>query len=343
MQPSDEFTGRLEAPETVDIRARVAGTIEQVHFRDGQDVRRGDPLYSIDARPFEAELARQEAQLQSARSQAELAATEAARAQKLLDLKGISQQEFDQLTAGRRNADAAVRAAEAAVAAARLNASYTRISAPIAGRISRTNLVAGNMTGAGDTVLTTLVSVDRIYAYFDASESIFLRFNKASGAKVVEMGLTDESGFPHRGVVDFIDNRLNPQTGSIRMRAVFDNAARRYTPGLIVRIKLEGGVPVPTTLVPDRAIGTDQAKRFVLVVGADNIAQFREVQLGALYDGMRVVTAGVKPGETLIVNGLQRARPGAPVTPQRLEVDGRGMPIEPAAPAKPPAKSDAKS
>ena len=333
----EEFTGRLEALETVDIRPRIGGTIERVHFRDGATVKQGDLLFTIDPRPYQAEVARAESQLAAARARAELARAELARAQKLLDSAAVSRQEYDQLSAGARTADTDIRAAEAALRVARLNLDYTAVRAPIAGRSSRANITAGNLVDAS-SVLTTLVATDRVYAYFDGSEQTFLRLGKArresrNEALQVRMGLADESGLPHAGRVDFIDNRLNPQTGAIRMRAVFDNADGRFTPGLFARVQLASGQSYPAVLTPERAIGTDQSKRFVLVVGPNNLAEFREVQLGALIDGMRVVRSGLKPGELVVVNGLQRVRPGVPIAPERLEVDERGMPIEkPAAP-----------
>jgi membrane fusion protein, multidrug efflux system len=356
VQESDEFTGRLEAVESVDVRPRVAGTIDRVHFREGQLVKRGDVLFTIDARPFRAELARAEAQVAAAQTQSQLAGTEFARAQKLLDMKAISKQEFDQLQSGTRSSDANIRAAQAASQAARLNVEYATIRAPIAGRISRANVTAGNLVGNAEPVLTTIVSQDKGYAYFDASESTYLknvrqvregaRGGGRENANTVFMGLANEQGFPHKGAIDFVDNRLNPQTGAIRARAVFDNSKQIFTPGLFARVKLVGNGTYNAVMTPDRAIGTDQTKRFVLVVGADNVANFREVKLGALIDGMRVITEGLKAGDLVIVDGLQRVRPGMPVAPQKLDVDQAGMPIEkpqaqPGVPAA-PKKEDAK-
>jgi multidrug efflux system membrane fusion protein len=342
VQDFDEFTARLEAPDTVEIRARVAGTLDKVHFREGQLVRKGDALFTIDPRPFAAEVARAEAQLVAVRTQAELARSELARAQKLVAIQGVSQQEIDQLRAGAQNAEASIKAAEAALTQAKLNLEFTRISAPISGRSSRANVTPGNLVGVGDTVLTTLVSSDKVYAYFDASEATYLRYAGAarkagpnSGGNKVLLGLANEEGFPHEGRLDFVDNRLNPATASVRARAVFDNKDGLFTPGLFARLKLVGSASREATLVAERAIATDQTRKIVLVVGANNIVQPREVRPGALLDGMRVVE-GVKPGELVIVDGLLRAFPGAPVTPQQLKVDDKGMPI-PAAPAAPPA------
>jgi multidrug efflux system membrane fusion protein len=280
------------------------------------------------SRPYQAEVARAESQLAAAQSRAELAKAELARAQKLLDAKAVSRQEFDQLGSGERTSQADIRAAEAALRVARLNVEYTAVRAPIAGRLSRANITAGNLVD-DKTVLTTLVATHKVYAYFDGSEQTFLRLRKANDAQLnVKMGLANESGFPHTGNVDFIDNRLNTQTGAIRIRAVFDNADGQFTPGLFARLQVAGSTSYDAVLTPERAIGTDQSKKFVFVVGANNVAEFREVKLGALIDGMRVVTSGLKPGELVVVSGLQRVRPGAPLAPEKLDVDARGMPVE---------------
>jgi RND family efflux transporter MFP subunit len=338
VQEFDEFTARLEAVDTVDVRPRVGGTLERVHFREGQRVKKGDVLFTIDPRPFSAEVARLQAQLAAAQTQAELSKSEVARAEKLLPLQAISQQELDQLRATARNGDTNIKAAQAALQSAQLNLGYTRIAAPISGRISRANVTAGNLVAAGEPVLTTIVSMDRVYAYFDASEATYLKYARSArdGARAssrdtanpVLMGLSNEEGFPHQGKMDFVDNRLNPATGSIRGRAVFENKDDLFTPGLFARLKLIGSSSYQATLVPDRAISTDQTRKVVMVVGANNIVEPREVKPSANIDGMRVVT-GVKAGENIIVDGLQRAFPGAPVTPQVLKVDDKGMPIFP--------------
>lgn len=339
VQTHDEFTGRLEATETVDIRPRVGGTLEAVHFKAGEDIKRGQLLFSIDAQPYKAELARAEAQLASAHTALALATSEQARAQKLLAQRAISQQEFDALTASAANNQSTVKAAEAAVATARLNVDYSQIRAPIAGKASRYNVSVGNLVAVGDPVLTTLVSQDKVYAYFDVSEQTYLRLASALNGKTkpsVQMGLSNETGFPHQGVIDFFDNRLNPATASVRARAVFNNSKRQFTPGLLAKLKLSSGEPVTAVMTPEKAIGTDQNKRFVWVLGSDKMPQFREVQLGALEGGMRVITSGLKTGELVVVNGLQRVRPGMPLNAEELKVDEQGLPITPppAAPAK---------
>jgi RND family efflux transporter MFP subunit len=337
----DEFSARLAAVEQVDVRARVAGTLERVHFRDGQPVRKGTLLFTIDPRPFATEVARSEASLASARTQASLAKSELARAEQLLPMQAISQQEVDQLRSAARNADSAVNAALAALDAARLNLGFTRIAAPINGRASRTAVTAGNLVSVNEPVLTTIVSTDRVYAYFDASESAYLKYGQQAAnpqpekAPVVRLGLFNEQGFPHSGKIDFVDNRLNPATGSMQLRAVFDNTSGRFTPGLSARVKLGAGKPYEAILVPDRAITTDQTRKIVLVVGPNRLVEAREVKTGALIDGMRVVS-GVKPGELIIVDGLQRATPGAPVTPRLVQLDEHGLPLP--GPASPPGK-----
>jgi len=336
---SEEFSGRLEATEMVELRPRVSGAIDKVYFTDGATVRKGDLLFTIDPRPFEAEVARAQAQLAAFKARAELAQSELARATKLLESQAVSRQEFDQLASGSRTTQADIQSAEAALRVARLNLEYTRVRAPISGRVSRALITTGNVVNE-QSVLTTIAGVDKVYAYFDGSEQTFLRLRSASaGTKAprVRLGLANEQGFPHTGQVDFVDNRLNPQTGAIRLRASFDNAKGLFTPGLSAKLRMEDTTTYDAVLVPDRAIGTDQTKKFVYVVGANGQPQFREVKPGALIDGMRVVQGSVKAGENVVVDGLQRVMPGVPVTPQVLKVDDKGMPI----PAPPPGSPGA--
>jgi RND family efflux transporter MFP subunit len=330
---SEEFSGRLEAAEFVELRPRVAGTIDKVHFSDGAMVSKGQLLFTIDPRPFAAEVARAQSQLVAARTRAELAKTEAARAQKLLDSKAVSRQEFDQLNAGSRTADAEIKAAEAALRVARLNLDFSSVRAPIAGRASRASVTAGNLVNE-QVVLTTIAGVSRVYAYFDGSEQTFLRIKGVPAANertpAVRMGLANESGFPHEGKIDFVDNRLNAQTGAVRMRASFDNAKGQFTPGLAARLMMSTSAPYSAVMVPEAAIGTDQSKKFVYVVAGDGKPQFREIKPGALIDGMRVAGGNsVKAGENVIVDGLQRVIPGMPVAPQVLSVNELGQPIFP--------------
>jgi multidrug efflux system membrane fusion protein len=300
-------------------------------------VSKGQLLFSIDARPFAAEVARAESLLVAAKARAELAGSEVGRAKQLLESRAVSRQEFEQLSAGARTSDADIKAAEAQLRVAHLNLDYATVRAPISGRASRAAVTAGNLVNE-QVVLTSIASVGRVYAYFDGSEQTFLRVQASKErTPMVKMGLANETGYPHVGKVDFVDNRLNPQTGAIRLRAVFDNASGRFTPGLAARLQLTTSTPYNATLVPDRAIGTDQTKKLVFVVGANGQPQPREVQLGPLLGGMRVLLGGsVKPGENVIVDGLQRVIPGMPVAPTVLKVDEQGMPIfpPPAAPGR---------
>jgi multidrug efflux system membrane fusion protein len=326
---SEEFSGRIEAVEYVELRPRVAGAIDRVHFVDGTQVTKGQLLFTIDPLPFAAEVARAQAQLAAASSRAALAKVELARAKTLIDTKAISRQEYDQLASGLRTSDADIKAAEAALQTARLNLGHASVRAPISGRISRASVTAGNLVN-DQVVLTTIAGISRVYAYFDGSELTYLRVraNPEKTPKVM-MGLANETGFPHEGRIDFVDNRLNPQTGAIRLRASFDNARGEFTPGLAARLKMPTSQPYQAILVPERAIGTDQSKKTVFVVGDDRMPQQREVKTGALFDGMRVVQGGVKPGEHVIVDGLQRVVPGMPVNPTVLQVSEQGMPISP--------------
>lgn len=342
VQEFDEFTARLEAPDTVEVRSRVAGMLTKVHFREGQPVKRGDLLFTIDPRPFAADVARADAQRAAARTQVDLNRSELARAEKLVAIKGVSAQEIDQLRSALATAGSNARAAEAALVQARLNLEFSRITAPVSGRTSRANVTEGNLVGVADPVLTTVVSSDKVYAYFDASEAVYLKNMRAVRAgtrassreapNLVRLGLANEEGYPHAGKMDFVDNRLNPNTASIRGRAVFDNRDGLFTPGLFARIKLVGSGNYAANLVPDRAISTDQTRKVLLVIGKNNIVEQREIKTGAVFDGMRAVT-GVGPGELVIVDGLLRAFPGAPVTPQVVRIDAQGRPLPPAAPA----------
>jgi multidrug efflux system membrane fusion protein len=342
---SEEFSGRLEATEYVDLRPRIAGTVDKVHFVDGALVRKGDLMFTIDPRPFEAEVARAQSTLASMKARQELAQNELARAQKLLDSQAVSRQEVDQLSSGQRTSQADVLGAEASLRVARLNLDYTQVRAPIAGRASRANITVGNVVNE-QSILTSVAGVSLIYAYFDGSEQSYLRLKATPpGAKppTVRMALANEHGFPHEGRLDFVDNRLNAQTGAIRLRASFDNAKGQFTPGLGAKLQMEDPTPYNAVLVPERAIGTDQTKKFVYVVGGDGQPQFREIKLGTLQDGMRVVRGNLKPGENVVVDGLQRVMPGVPVTPQVLKVDAKGMPIFPPPPGPPGGASAAKS
>jgi multidrug efflux system membrane fusion protein len=339
---TQEFSGRLEAIERVEIRSRVSGFITAVNFKPGSEVKKGDVLFQIDARPYQAELSRAEAAANSARAKADLAKLELARAEKLLADKAIAQREYDEKASGLKELDANARAATAQAEAARLNVAYTQVVSPINGRVSKAEITLGNLVDAS-AVLTSVVSLEKIYASFDGDEDTYLRVGTAAtkGKPVtVKVGLANETGFPHEGKLEFVDNQLDPRSGSVRMRATFANADNALVPGLFARVQLEGaGTGKPALLINDRAVGTDQNRKFVFVVGADSKAEYRPVTLGPQIDGLRVVRDGLKPGEKIVVNGLQRVRPGAPVTAEIVKMDFD--PLAPA-PAKPEAKKEEK-
>jgi len=330
---SDEFTGRFEPLERVEVRPRVSGYISSVNFTEGSEVRKGEVLFVIDPRPYAAERDKARAQLAQARAQLILAESTRDRASKLLVQHAISQEEYDTRTSGRDQAQANVEAALAALDTATLNLGFTRVTAPISGRISRALVTSGNFVADGQTLLTTLVSLDPIYVSFDGDERAYLKYSKhareasgastASGGSRVLVGLADESGYPHEGVMVFVDNALDPATGTIRSRALLDNHERLFTPGLFARVKLLGSERRSAVLVNDSAIGTDQTVRYVLVIGAGNKVEYRAVQLGPFIDGLRVVESGLAPGETIVVGGLQRVRAGLRVAPQRVAMGER--------------------
>jgi RND family efflux transporter MFP subunit len=328
----DEFTGRFEAVERVEVRPRVSGYISTVNFTDGNEVKKGDVLFVIDPRPYVAERDKARAQLAQARSQLALAKSERERATKLLGQHAISQEEFDTRTAGNEQAQASVEAAQAALDSAALNLEFTRVTAPIAGRISRALVTSGNYVASGLTPLTTLVSLDPIYVTFDGDEQAYLRYGKLARStratsqearNPVVVGLANESGYPHQGALVFLDNALDPATGTIHSRALLDNHERLFTPGLFARIRLLDSAQHDAVLVNDSAIGTDQTVRYVLVVSAGNKVEYRPVQLGPVIDGLRVVQSGLTAGETVVVNGLQRVRPGAQVQPHHVAMGER--------------------
>jgi len=315
----DEYTGRVAAVDNVELRPRVSGYVERVAFREGQEVKKGDLLFVIDRRTYEAQLAEAQAQLERARSEAQLARAQNARAQTLIEAKAISREEFEARHAASSSGDAAVRAAEAAVAAARLNLQFTEIRAPIDGHAGRALVTAGNLAQADSTLLTTVVSVDPVHVYFETDEQNFLRYQqdeheRGEVAYPVRVGLSSENGFPHEGRVDFVDNQVDAGTGTVRVRAVLANPDRLLTPGLFARVQLQGGAPKTAALIDDKAILTDQDRKYVYVVGADHTAQRRDIRTGGNADGLRIVTEGLKPGDRVVVEGVQKVFfPGMPV------------------------------
>lgn len=324
---ADEFSGRFEATDFVEVRPRVAGYLTKVHFQAGGLVKKGDLLFTIDPRPYEADAAKAEADLKRAETSRDLARAEVARAEKLLEATAISKQEFDQRVATFKDQESAGKAARAALTSAKLNTEYAAIRAPISGRISRAEVTVGNLVTPGTTMLTTIASQDPIHVYFDIDEQQLLKYGslRKTGAdtppgknvNTIYLGLNSESDFPHQGRVDFLDNRLDPRTGTIRGRAVFDNKDRLFTPGVFAKLKLTATGAYNAVLITDRAIGTDQSKKFVLVLDKENKANYRAIKVGPLVDGLRVVKEGLQPGETIVVNGLQRVRPGIQVQPEK--------------------------
>ncbi|WP_382156230.1 efflux RND transporter periplasmic adaptor subunit [Hydrogenophaga sp. ANAO-22] len=326
-----EFSGRLEAVERVDIRSRVAGVVQATHFREGALVAKGDLLVSIDPAPYEAEFARAEAQVIAAQARVTHASNEHARSRRLWDDKAIAQRELDDRENVLREAEANLKAAQAQLQAARLSLGYTQVRAPVAGRIGKLEVTVGNLVAAGPgaPVLTTLVSVSPIYASFDADERTVSGALQglAGGARPaveripVQMGTSATSDTPYAGQLQLIDNQVDPRSGTVRVRAVFDNRDGRLMPGQFARIRMGQPQTARTLLVSERAVGTDQDKKYVLVVGEGDKTEYREVTLGAPVDGLRTVLSGLKPGERIVVNGLQRVRPGDVVQPQAVPMN----------------------
>jgi membrane fusion protein, multidrug efflux system len=323
----DEFSGRLEAIERVEIRARVAGAIQSMHFVEGALVNRGDLLFTIDPAPYAAEVDRAQAQVAAAQARLTNAKNENERAQRLWDESAIARRELDERTNALREAEANVRATEAAQQAARLNLGYTQVRAPVSGRVGKADVTAGNLVAAGPgaAVLTTLVSVSPIYASFDADEQIVTRALKdlasERGARAqlssipVEMETAIDNN-PRLGRLQLVDNQVNAKSGTVRVRAVFDNKDGSLMPGQFAKVRMGHSKPAPALLINERAVGTDQSKKFVMVVGPDNKVSYREVSLGSSVNGLRIVSSGLNPGERIVVSGLQRIRPGALVDPQ---------------------------
>jgi RND family efflux transporter MFP subunit len=329
----DEYTGRFDAVEAVEIRARVSGYLTEVNFKDGDEVKAGDLLFVIDPRPFERALDEAKAQLNQAKVRVSNASLDVNRGRPLLKNDYISKKTFDDRENIQREAMAEVKVAEARVKAAELDLSFCRITAPISGRLSRTLVTKGNFVSGGgstvaSTVLTTIVTQDPIYIYFDISENNALKYtrlNEASGkgasgmrGSAVGIGLPDESGFPHIGKLDFIDNRLDQGTGTLRARAVIANNKKIFSPGMFARVRLQASPEYEALLLPDEAIGTDQANRFVYVVGPDDIPVRRTVELGPIVDGLRVIRNGIAADDWVVLRGQQRVHPDQKIVPKRI-------------------------
>jgi len=329
----DEFSGRLEAVERVDVRSRVAGTVQQVHFREGALVSAGDLLITIDPEPYAAEVERFEAQVAAAEARVEFTKSEVERGRRLLNTSALSERDVDQRTNMYREAEANLRAAKAALQTARLNLEYTQVRAPVSGRVGRLEITVGNLVAAGPSapVLTTIMSVDPIYASFNADENIVARALSALtpearaagdvGQIPVEISNIATGGAWLPGRLQLIDNQVDATSGTVRVRAVFDNPEGRLIPGQFARIRMAQPKSAPVLAISERAIGTDQNKRFVLVVGDDNKTAYREVQLGAMAGPLRIVTSGLSAGDRIIVSGLQRVRPGMAVSPEQASMD----------------------
>jgi multidrug efflux system membrane fusion protein len=325
----EEVVGRTEAVDSVEIRPRVSGYIQEVRFKSGQKVKKGDLLFLIDPRTRQAALDRAEADLRRAQSSLENAQAEAARAERLLTTKAISKEESDTRAWKLTDAQAALLAAQAARESARLELEFCEVRSPIDGRVSRALVTPGNNVSGVDgntTLLTTVVSIDPIYVLSDVDETTALRFKRLAleqklerdeqGRIAVEMALADEQDFPRKGFVESVDNRLNPGTGSILVRSAFPNPDELIIPGLFVRARIPVGQPKPTLLISDRAIGTDQSQKFVLTLTSSNTVAYRPVKIGPVVDGKRVIREGLVAGEKVVVNGLAKVRPGMPVTPE---------------------------
>ena len=328
----DEFSGRLEAVERVDIRSRVAGAVQSVHFNEGALVKRGDLLVTIDPAPYAAEVDRAQAQVVAAKARLNYAQSEGVRARRLWEESAIAQRELDERVNAQAEAEANLRAAQAALQSANLNLSYTEVRAPVPGRVGKLEVTVGNLVAAGPSapVLTTLVSVNPIYASFDADEQVVAQalaeLKGGSDARnrleriPVEMGIASDDGTPLKGHLQLVDNQVNAKSGTVRVRAVFDNPGGTLMPGQFAKLRMGRAKTTSALLINERAIGTDQNKKYVMVVQPDNTAAYREVSLGAAAQGLRIVNSGLKQGDRIVVSGLQRIRPGSLVLPQPMKM-----------------------
>jgi multidrug efflux system membrane fusion protein len=327
---SDEFTGRLEAVHVVEIRPRVSGFLQKVNFKEGVVVRQGDILFEIDPRPLQAEVDKLKGDLSEAKAELSRAQNDFQRAERLHNNDGMSVEEYDRRSSARNSAEARIASTEAALRGAQLNLEFTRIVAPISGRVGRAEITEGNLVAAGPaqaTPLTTLVSLDPVYVYFDVDEQTYLKYarvtHKGDAASqnlrnAAHLGLADEEGFPHIGQLSFVDNQVSSSTGTIRLRATFPNKNLALTPGLFARIRLQGGEQYHACLAKDEAVVTDLNQKYVFVLGKNNILEYRPVKLGPIADGLRVVRDGLHEGDIIVVSGVQRARPGASVAPKKV-------------------------
>lgn len=327
----EQYPGHIEAVQTVEVRPRVSGYLESIHFQDGAEVKAGDLLFVIDPRPYQAEVDRTEAEQKQAQTRLELARNDLSRAEKLRGTRAISEEDYDSRSKAVREAESALAAATASVATARLNLEYTRISAPISGKIGRRLITEGNLVqlsgnGGSATLLATIVSQDPIYCYFDVQEGEFLKFRKEAkstgddcdpkGEVPCQLGLVNEEGCPHAGRLDFFDNQVDAKTGTIRLRAIFNNADRSLVPGMFANIRVLAGTPEPALLVPDVAVLSDQGYKYVFVVNSQSKVETRSITAGRSYGAMRAVLKGLAPEDRVVVNGLLMLRPGIAVEAQ---------------------------
>lgn len=338
----DDFNGRIEAVQTVALRPRVRGHIETVHYQEGQTVKQGDVLFSIDARSYRAALSRAQAELASALAHASVARSEAARAHRLASRHAISTEELDQRRSVSAQADAAVQFAQAAVQTAKLELNFTQVRAPISGRTGRALVTVGNLVWpeGQENILTTLMSLDTVHVHFDSDERTYLRYSqrvrageRADERKAgvpVKVGLVGEQGHPHLGYVDFIDNRVDSNTGTIRARATLSDADGLLTPGLYARVRLQGSTPFQAVLVDEKAVMTDQDRKYVYVVDEHNTARRRDISLGGVADGLRIVEKGLLKGDRVVVNGIQKVNySGMPVQVQEVPMGSLHLDSQP--------------
>ena len=342
VQQWDEYTGRISAIDTVELRPRASGYVQRVAYKEGQDVKRGDLMFQIDPRPYRAALDNAEAQLARARVAQRLETIRNKRAQSLIEDNAISHEELDLRRAAQAQSAADVQAAEAAVATAKLNLSFTEVRAPVSGRASRALLTVGNLATADETLLTTVVSQDPMYVDFDADENSYLRYKeqerkseRTAKDNAVHVGLANETGYPHTGKVDFLDTQVNPTLGTVRARAVLPNPDRIFTPGLYARVQFVSGQKAQALLIDDKAVLTDQDRKYVYAVDKDGKAQRKDIVLGGMVDGLRVVRSGLAPDDRIVVVGLQKIfYPGTPVMPVEVPMDKPSSPASPAAMAE---------
>lgn len=346
----DEYTGRLHSPESVEIRPRVGGYLDSINFKDGQMVKKGDLLFVIDPRPYQAEVDRATAALEQAQAQFQLAQTNFSRSKELKQKAVIAQQELDNQSNELRAAQAQVASATAALATAKLDLEFTHVTAPIDGRVSRYNVSVGNLIQGGQggeaTLLTTIVSLDPLYGYFEVDEQSFQNYAQMEaisgmGKQIdggpgttqglpIEMRVSGEEGFPHKGALDFVDNQVDIQTSTVELRGLFPNPGFKLTPGLFCRVRIPAREKYTATLIPDGAVGTNQSVQFVYIVDGENKVKLRKVELGPIVENLRVVRSGVNSGDRIIVSGLQRVRPDAVVEAtdepiDQASADGAGI------------------